>query len=128
MSTLITRFYTSVVTLILVTSLIQASLADPPTSDSPEVRNTKARLIRVIHDLQSGSPDMNQFEPMLRIAVQQQKDRTNTYFAYMGQLKDVTFVGSQNGGDVFQVTFEHGVSGWWIQIAPNGNIAGLSYQ
>ena len=90
--------------------------------------NTETRLRAVIKDLQSGSPNMNQFEPMLRVAIQQQKAKTTAYFAAMGQVTGTSFVGAQNGGDVYQVTFEHGVSAWWIQLAPNGNIAGLFFQ
>jgi hypothetical protein len=102
--------------------------AQATNSESPQNRVSKERLIKVLADLRTASPNFNQFEPMLRVAVQQQKQRTDAYFAAMGTVKDVAFVGAQNGGDVFQVTFEHGVSAWWIQIAPNGNIAGLTFQ
>lgn len=90
--------------------------------------NTKSRLTTAIEDLRSGSPNMTQYEPMLRVAIQQQKQKIDAYLSAMGKVTDVTFVGAQNGGDVFQVTFENGASAWWIQLAPNGKIAGLYFQ
>lgn len=90
--------------------------------------NTEHRLKNLIENLQSDSPDMNQFEPFLKIAIQQNLQKIRTYLTTMGATRDIAFVGSQNGGDVYQVTFEKGVSAWWIIIAPNGKIAAFFFQ
>lgn len=89
---------------------------------------TQPRLEAAIKDLMSGNPDMSKYEPMLKIAIQQQQQKMNAYFAQSGKVTKISFAGAQNGGDVFQVTFEHSVAAWWIQLAPNGNIAGLFFQ
>jgi hypothetical protein len=125
-------------TVVLLTLVISSSAAiadnvSPPQSDFPgivriQAPDTKGRLASVIEDLRSGSPNMSQFEPMLRIAIQQQKPKLDAYLASVGKVTDISFVGAQNGGDVYKVTFERGVSAWWIQLAANGNIAGLYFQ
>lgn len=107
------------------------SAADAPHKTLVQAQgssNTEDRLRRVIIDLKSGSPNMSQFEPMLRVAIQQQQARFTQALAMAGNITKITYVGPQKGGDVYQVTFEHAVSAWWIQIAPNGNIAGLFWQ
>ena len=82
-------------------------------------------LQTVIQDLRFGSLEMNQFEPLLQVAMQEQKPKIDAMLAGLGKLTDVSFVGPQDGGDVFKTTFEHGVLAWWIHIAADGKVAGL---
>jgi hypothetical protein len=106
--------------------LLTLSFAAAQAQADPAV--TKPKLESALRDLMSGNPDMSKYEPMLRIAIQQQQQKMNSYFAQAGKVTGISYVGAQNAGDVFQVTFEHSVTAWWIQIAPNGNIAGLFFQ
>lgn len=83
------------------------------------------RLRNLIWDLRSGSLHMNQFEPLLQIAVRARKAKTGAMLADLGRVVDVSFVGAQDGGGCpLKSLSKHGVARW-ICIAANGNIAGL---
>lgn len=91
-------------------------------SDSePQLRTSLAAF-------SSGSPNYEDMEPILKIAVEQQWPMISRRFSALGALRQVEFIGPQNGLDVYKVTFKGGITSWAIQIAPNGKIGGLWFQ
>lgn len=83
------------------------------------------RLLKVLEQLRFGALDMDQFEPLLQVAMQEQKAKVEAMLAGLGKITAISFVGPQNDGHVYKVTFENGVLAWWISIAASGKIAGL---
>jgi hypothetical protein len=86
---------------------------------------TEPKLKAVITALQNGTLDLNQLEPVLRIAVQNQMPAVRQRLSALGPLQAIQFVGVQNGADVYQVTFANGVTAWAIQMSPNGKLSSL---
>ena len=89
---------------------------------------TEARLRTIIGDLQRGSPNYEQMEPALRIAVRQQLPAMRGRLQSLGSLQKLSFEGQQNGADVYEVRFANGSTVWMIALSPDGKIAGLWFQ
>ncbi|HEY2569966.1 MAG TPA: alpha/beta fold hydrolase, partial [Solirubrobacteraceae bacterium] len=89
-------------------------------------RATAAALRKVITDLQRGAPDAASMEPALYAALQSQGGAG--LLARFGALQGLEFVASQNGADVYRVTFQNGVTLWTIALSPSGRIAGLFFK
>lgn len=89
---------------------------------------TEGRLRTAITELQNGSPNYQQMEPMLRIAVRQQLPAVVQRLQSLGSLQSLSYEGEQQGADVYEATFENGSTVWMIKIAPNGKIAVLYFQ
>lgn len=90
--------------------------------------DSESRLRNAITYLQSGTPDYQDMEPMLRIAVEQQAPAIKSRLMSLGPLRQLEFVGPQSGGDVYKATFQNGVTSWAIQISPGGKLAALFFQ
>lgn len=90
--------------------------------------DSESRLRMAITYLQSGMPDYQDMEPMLRIAVEQQNMAVKSRLASLGSLQQLEFVGPQAGADVYKATFKNGVTSWIIQISPGGKLAVLYFQ
>ena len=85
-------------------------------------------LGRVIGELQRGSPDFSQMNPLLAEATRQQLERIKVLLAPLGTLKSVTFKKQGSAGDdIFVTTFEHGSLGWLIILGAGGRIDGLNF-
>ena len=89
---------------------------------------TQSRLSGVIKQLQTGTPDYSQMEPMLAAAVQNQLPMVAARLQQLGALGSLTFVGQQNGADVYNVQFANGGAAWGIALSPAGKIAVLFFQ
>lgn len=92
-----------------------------------EVKATQLRLKSAIEKIQSGSPNYDEMEPMLRAAVQNQFSAVQPKLASMGATQSIEFMGAQNGQDIYNVRFENGALAWGIQLLPNGKIAALFF-
>ena len=100
----------------------------PTAAQSQDLQRAEARLRQSIADLRNGHPNLDQMEPMLRVAVEQQRARMEQSLAALGALRSVEYVGPQNGAHVFKVTFDQGVTVWMIGLSPNGKTALLYFQ
>ncbi len=116
-----------------------ASAAEPGAaprvrSESPPLRlaqgeparATTAPLRKIITDMQHGTLDAASVEPALYEAIQSQS--ATALIARFGALQRIEFVTSQNGADVYKVTFESAATLWTIRLAPSGRIAGLFFK
>lgn len=86
---------------------------------------TEPKLKAVIASLQNNTLDLNQLEPILRIAVENQMPAVRQRLNALGPLQGMKFMGVQQGSDVYQVTFANGVTAWAIQMSPNGKLSAL---
>lgn len=62
------------------------------------------RLLKVLEQLRFGALDMDQFEPLLQVAMQEQKAKVEAMLAGLGKITAISFVGPQNDGHVYKVT------------------------
>jgi hypothetical protein len=95
---------------------------------SSSTGSTESRLRTTIAQLKSGSPDYDQMQPVLRIAVRQQLTSVESRLKALGDLQSMSFEGQQNGADVYQVNFTNGPTTWLIAVAPDGKLAALWFQ
>ena len=102
-------------------------ISAPParSQDDPQVQS---RLRQAIEDLSAGRPNLDQMEPMLRVAVEQQQARMSQTLQTLGRVTNIEYVGPQNGTQVYKVAFERGNSVWAIALSPNGKILTLYFQ
>ncbi|MCG2626174.1 alpha/beta fold hydrolase [Bradyrhizobium sp. WYCCWR 13023] len=91
-------------------------------------RPTEAPLRKIIADLQQGAPDTGSMEPELGSAVQAQAAAIAGLLQSLGRVQQLEFTGTENGTDVYKVTFERGAASWRILMAPTGKIAGLLFK
>jgi uncharacterized protein len=116
-----------------------ASAAEPGVEprarpDSPALRlaqaepthATAAPLRKIITDMQRGTIDAASLEPALFAAIQAQGG--GVLLRRFGALQRIEFVATQNGADVYQVTFESAAALWTIRLSPSGRIAGLFFR
>ena len=119
--------------LALALCLVPMMAAAQPGPTAPEANDAKVqaleqRLRGVVADLQAGAPRLDQMEPSLRDAMQQQLSGAVPAIRALGQIKSIAYLGPQNGADAFRIAFENGSTLWIIAIAANGNIAGLAFR
>lgn len=101
---------------------------DEPLRLAQASRPTEKRLRKVIGELQGGSPNYEDMEPALRVAVRQQLPMVTPRLKGLGPVKSIRFEGEQQGSDVYDVQFERGGTVWMIGIAPSGKLAALWFQ
>ena len=100
----------------------------PAGAQSGSQEQIESRLRQSIEDLQNGRPNLDQMEPMLRVAVEQQQASVVRQLTALGRVTSIEYVGLQNGGRIYKVTFERGVTAWGIALSPNGKTAALYFQ
>jgi hypothetical protein len=116
-----------------------ASAAEPGVAprarpDSPAMRlaqaeparETAAPLRKIITDMQRGTLDAASMEPALFAAIQAQGG--TALLARFGALQRIEFVATQNGADVYKVTFDNAATLWTIRLSPSGRIAGVFFK
>ena len=91
------------------------------TTDSDELR-------AVIEDLRSGSPDFDNMEPPLRIALRERKTDIDQFFRAMGSIESITFEETDQGVDIYLVQFRYGRTVFQFARSPRGRIAILYFQ
>jgi hypothetical protein len=97
-------------------------------AQAPDLQQTESRLRETIEDLRNGQVNLEQMEPMLRVAVEQQQPTTRQWLNAVGRVTSIDYVGPQNGSQIYRVRFERAVAMWGIAIAPNGNTMYLFFQ
>jgi len=83
-------------------------------------------LHSVIEDLRSGSPDFNDMEPPIRIAVRENEPYINQFLRVMGPIKSIRFEETDSGIDIYYVQFRNGRTVWQFARSPRGRI-GILY-
>jgi hypothetical protein len=104
-----------------------ASAQAPAAPAAPASPQLEGKLRSVIADMQAGKPKLDEMEPALAQAVQQQQAVVNGIFGQLGALSSVAYLGPQNGGETYKVVFAHGSTNWLIAMAPSGKIGVLAF-
>jgi hypothetical protein len=108
-------------------SFVQKALLKVRTTPSP---GAEAALRRQIEGLQKSQPDYAELSEGMANVTRQQAASLEQIMARLGGLKSITFngVGFQ-GGDIYEVAFEHGQTEWQISpLTPDGKIDGLGFR
>lgn len=95
-------------------------------AQAESARQSAAALRKVITDLQRGAPDAASMEPALYAALQ--NPGVAAMVARFGALQQIEYVTTQNGADIYRVSFANGASLWTIAVSPAGRIAGLFFK
>lgn len=100
--------------------LQQPALAQDTTSEGD--------LEAVIADLQEGSPNYDDMEPLLRTAVEQQYTQVQSLLHQLGSIISVDFEGTQQGADIYSVSHQNGSTVWQFARSPSGLISVLWFR
>lgn len=88
---------------------------------------SEAALRLYIADFLAGTPHYDQMSPRLANTTRQQLAQSPQILPALGAVQSVTFKGvDRDGADMYQVTFEKGVTDWQITMAPDGKIDSLN--
>jgi hypothetical protein len=107
------------------TGTYSRAAAQSPAAARPQ---SEATLRAVIDSLMRADPDLSQMEPVLQQAMRQQMPMASAHLKQLGALKNLTFLGKQNGSDVYKAEFQNGTTMWAISMLENGKIAGLTFR
>jgi hypothetical protein len=83
------------------------------------------RLKATIEALRQGTPNYEDMEPVLRVAVKQQIQASRQLLQALGRLRSVRYEGEQSGGEVYDVRFANGNTVWLIAESPSGRLSAL---
>jgi pimeloyl-ACP methyl ester carboxylesterase len=100
-------------------AVLHLAQADPTHASAAPLR-------KVITDLARGAPDAASMDPALYAALQ--NPGVAALVARLGALQQIDYVATQNGADVYRVTFANGATLWTIALSTSGRIAGLFFK
>ncbi len=101
----------------------QAALSsEPANAESEEV------LRAVIGEMQAGTIDYDRMTDTLAAGVREQESVVTPLVEGFGALVAVSFAGSREDIDVFNVTFANAATQWLIGINPEGKISALLFR
>ena len=91
---------------------------------------TEASLRRYIESLETGTPNYNEMEPGLAVAVRRQLPTILKMITRMGEFRSLTFKGvGYDGWDVYYVTFDNGMIEWRIApLSADGKVGWRGYR
>jgi hypothetical protein len=89
-----------------------------------------ASVRRYVESLEKGAPNYDEMDATQAAEVRQQAPQILQLMKEMGALKSVTYEhGTEDGADVYLVTFEHGQAEWTIgPLAPDGKVQKRSFR
>ncbi|MDR4460948.1 MAG: hypothetical protein MRJ67_10620 [Nitrospirales bacterium] len=83
---------------------------------------SESDLHEVIENLKSGSPDYSNMEPMVRVALQEQKASAEEFLKKMGPIEKIEFKENDSGVDVYIIRFRNGRTIWEFGKSARGRI------
>ncbi len=106
----------------------QAAPAQPELS--PEMANdaSEETLRALIAELQAGEPDYGRMTDPIATAVREQSAAMRPVIDGFGPLVSVSFLGSRDGIDAFDVIFANASTRWMIGINPEGKVSALLFR
>jgi D-alanyl-D-alanine-carboxypeptidase/D-alanyl-D-alanine-endopeptidase len=94
--------------------------------DQTQDPRTEAAVRRLIEELRAGEPKYELMSSGFADVTRQQLPQLKATIAQMGGVESVTFKGvAPNGGDIYEVKFEHGSTEWRIILQSDGKVAGV---
>ncbi|OGN41891.1 MAG: hypothetical protein A2623_05990 [Caulobacterales bacterium RIFCSPHIGHO2_01_FULL_70_19] len=108
----------------------QAAEAEAAAPAAREPLNAAAEptLRTIIASAQAGAMDYSVMTEDLASKVREQEAQVTPLIQGFGDLQSVEFVGSQNGADLFAVTFAEAATQWIIGFNEAGKVAALLFR
>lgn len=108
----------------------QAAAAEPAAPAAREPLNAAAEptLRTLIASAQAGAMDYSVMTEDLASKVREQEAQVTPLIQGFGDLQSIEFVGSQNGADLFAVTFAEAATQWIIGFNESGKVAALLFR
>lgn len=108
----------------------QAAEAEPapPAAREPLRAAAEPTLRTIIASAQAGAMDYSAMTEDLASKVREQEGQVTPLIQSFGALQSVEFVGSQNGADLFAVTFAEAATQWVIGFNEDGKVAALLFR
>lgn len=108
----------------------QAAEAEPapPAAREPLRALAEPTLRSIIASAQAGAMDYSAMTEDLASKVREQEGQVTPLIQSFGALQSVEFVGSQNGADLFAVTFAEAATQWVIGFNEDGKVAALLFR
>ena len=118
--TVMTTLRTIIARLVLMTIVLSTTAFAQDTTDADDLRS-------VIANLRTGSPEYDDMEPPLRIAVREQSTTITQFLAAMGPIRSIEFEETDSGVDIYLVRFRNGRTVWQFARSPRGRIGILFF-
>lgn len=94
---------------------------------SNEQATSESDLREVIENLKSGAPDYSNMEPMVRVALQEQKTSAEEFLKKLGPIQKIEFKENDSGVDVYIIRFRNGRTIWEFGKSARGRIKVLAW-
>jgi hypothetical protein len=105
-----------------------APAAEAEVSSTPANAGSEDTVRAIIAGAQAGTIDYSQMTDELAGKIREQEATLRPLIQGFGQVVSVDFVGSQNGVDVFTVTFANAATQWLIGHNEAGKVAALLFR
>ena len=99
-----------------------------PAVREPLNAAAEATLRTIIASTQAGAMDYSVMTEDLASKVREQEAQVTPLIQGFGALQSVEFVGSENGADLFAVTFAEAATQWIIGFNDDGKVAALLFR
>ena len=113
-------YLASIVPIVLFASLSWTIALAQETTNENDLR-------AVIEDLRGGSPDFDDMEPPLRIAIRENRANINQFLMALGPIQSIRFEETDTRVDIYYVRFRNGRTVWQFARSPRGRIAILYF-
>ena len=100
----------------------------PSAPAAPANAQSEDTLRAIIASAQAGSMDYSLMTDDLASKVREQEATITPLIQGFGAVQAVDFAGSQNGADLFAVTFANAATQWVIGFDANGKVAALLFR
>lgn len=100
----------------------QAQTAATP-SDPTKVAATEAMLKTTVAAMQAGAPNYSDMTPDLAEKVRAQAANLLPVFQQLGALQTITYLGTEDGAELFAVVFANAPTQWIMALNDEGKIA-----
>ncbi|MFZ1747874.1 MAG: hypothetical protein WAU17_18330 [Nitrospirales bacterium] len=94
---------------------------------SNQQATSESDLREVIENLKSGAPDYSNMEPMVRVALQEQKTSAEEFLKKLGPIQKIEFKENDSGVDVYIIRFQNGRTIWEFGKSARGRIKVLAW-
>lgn len=106
----------------------QAVAAPAPEAPEPANAASEETLRTIIAELQAGALDYGRMTDDLAAAVREQEATVTPLVQGFGAVVSVSFAGSRDGIDLFNVIFAEAATQWMIGLTPEGKVSALLFR
>ena len=100
----------------------------PPAASAPLNAAAESTLRSIIASAQAGAMDYSEMTEDLAGKVREQEAQVTPLIQGYGTVQAIDFAGSQNGADMFAVTFANAATQWIIGFDETGKVAALLFR